>query len=261
MRTSCPLHAECAIILASRARQGKIMRRASRLLPLMLLALVPVAGAAFMPGAVPEKELAGMERIGVVSAFGDTFHGILIGTTVFQNKNYTVEVPDWKIDEHVRSHVAKALEERGRVKALDLALDAGQVNALYRDKKPDALDESKLLELAKAQGWSHVLVLHRVRYDNAPFHQGGFGVFSRSMFGAQVRCAYALYMASVYRVDTGKNLAFRWGEPCLGGDQTLVAKPAFDDYTADEKRYIEESIKSQLARQLDTILGKLKLVK
>lgn len=236
------------------------MYRTVRLIPFVLFALVSTARAAFMPGAVPEKELAGMERIGVVSAFGDTFHGVLIGTTVFQNKSYTVEVPDWKIDEYVRSEVMKALEAHGQVKGVELPLDAAQVNALYEPRKPEVLDDGKLIALAREQGWTHVLVLHRIHYDNAPFHQGGFGVFSRGMLGLKMQCAYALYMASVFRVDTGKNVAFRWGEPCLGGDTTLVAKPAFDDYTADEKRYIEEKIKLQLAQQLPVLLSKLKLV-
>jgi hypothetical protein len=217
--------------------------------------------AAVFPGSVPEKQLENVTQIGVVSALGNTFNNISIGTTVFGNKISTATVPDWKIDEFATQRIVTTLLARGRLAPAAPSADAAQIEALYREGKPEEIEPARVLEFAKAQGWPLVLVVHRVHYENTPFHVGGYGVFSRKTFGLEQKCAYSLFMVTVWNVVTRKDIAFRWGEPCLGGDKDLIVRPTFADYSAEEQSAIRDNIQRRLGIELDAILGRLKLLR
>jgi hypothetical protein len=141
------------------------------------------------------------------------------------------------------------------------ALDVGDLNmpALY--KKSGAILGSPevvatLLDTAKQQGADALMVVEVVRpSENFRFHAPGFGLFRRSAFGLTTRCIYSVFNTVVFRVDTGKRIAW-------GGDEPYVSsRESWDQYTAEETAALEAAVKQQLSGKIALRLEQYKLLK
>lgn len=231
--------------------------------------LIVVLSVSFLVGCaatgikrpVSDQDLAKVKKVAVVSLLGNSFNGIHIGFTVFNNSRYTADVTDWKVDGMVSEQALSMLTttKRFSVSSLELGSD---VAAFYTDRKPDstAVNYKKLLALAAAGNHDTVVLVRRAQYDNAPFHVGGYGLFDRS--GLYVgRCVYSLFVVEVIDVATEAQLAWEWGYPCLHGDEDVIPwKVNFDQYSLEEKRLIRARLEQGIRNSLSRALHKLRLI-
>jgi hypothetical protein len=82
------------------------------------LAIASSAPAGLSGDGSTEKDFEGIHRVAIVSFLGDTFHGILIGTTVFQNKAFDAPVPEWVMNTLVSDHAVAVMGQRRRAAAV-----------------------------------------------------------------------------------------------------------------------------------------------
>lgn len=205
---------------------------------------------------VAEEDLSKTKRVGVVSILGNTFNGVSIGTTVFNNASFSAPVPEWSIDSYAASVALGLLRSNRRFESG--ALDRGNLSA--EDARADG--GKRLWEAAEKQGFDKVLLVRPGVSDNYIQFRPGFGLYERSMLGSSRRCIYAAYVVDVYDVATRKPIAWEWGGgmPCLvGSDNGFAFKQKFDDYSTDEKQALRQRLEARITESLQYSLEKLSL--
>lgn len=235
----------------------------------LLVVALGAAGSAsaglFGGGAATDAELDGIQRMAVVSLLGDSFHGVSIGMTVFQNKAYDASVPAWDMNTEVTGEALRTIGLRGRIPAEALKLGELSVGSLYKKAKDTDVSREgvqTLLALAKEQGNEALLLIQQTDGgENSPFHRPGFGLFRRSAFGMTMQCVYVSFRMVLYRVDTGKVIARAWQEPCTTGRDQWVWKSAWDQYSAEEQKAFQTAVREQFFGIVDMHLDEMKLLK
>jgi hypothetical protein len=206
---------------------------------------------------VADEDLSKIRRVGVVSILGNTFSGISIGTTVFNNSSFSAPVPDWNVDGHAASTALDLLRKNARFESA--LVDRGSLSAA----ELGADGAKRLWEAAEKQGFDKVVIVRPGVSDNHLSFRPGFGLYERSMLGLSRRCVYAGYVVDVYDVATRKPIAWEWGGgmPCaVGSDDKIVFKPKFDDYSADERSTLRQRLEARLSESLRYSLEKLSLI-
>jgi hypothetical protein len=135
--------------------------------------------------------------------------------------------------------------------------------ALYQ--KSGAVTNSKevvavMLEQARKQGADSLLIVEMVRWGEIrPFHGNGFGAFNRSLFPNG--CIYTSFMSTLFRVDTGKRVKSEAEpEPCeVSKTDHFEMKPAWDQYTPEERATFEAVVKEKIRAALASQLNQLSL--
>ena len=178
---------------------------------------------------VATEDLPKIKRVGVASWLGDTFYGISIGTTVFNNEYFSATVPDWEVDKIAVGKTLAMLRASKSFESAAFDRSGVSVELLKSDGK------KQLWDAARRQGFDTLVILFPQVSGNAQFFKPGFGLFERSMFGSSRRCVYAGYTLEVYEVNSGSALGWEWGGgdsiPCvLGSDNDLPFRAKFDDY-------------------------------
>jgi hypothetical protein len=244
--------------------QGINMRKFGVTVLALMFAAVHTASAGLFSGP-SEKDLEGIHRVAVVTFLGDTFHGIQIGTTVFQNKYFDAPVPQWQMNDRANEEVVRTMALRGLFPAEALKIGDLPVPSLYRkpkDMRVSGEGLQKLLDLAKQQGDEALLIVQQTDGgDNFPFHKPGFGLFRRGAFGMTTQCAYVSFFMELVRVDTGKSIVRRGQEPCYASPEKFEWKPSWDQYSAEEQAALEASVKDHLVGMVDLLLSNMKLLK
>jgi hypothetical protein len=224
------------------------------LLLLLCGALLSGCAALDLKRPLADDDLSATRRVGVVSALGTTFHGISIGTTVFNNTHFSAQVPEWGVDSLVVTKALAVLQTQRRFEAV--ALDRSALS----DEQLRA-DQGKLLwEAAARQGVDRLVIVSPGVSSNYPHYQPSYGFFERSMFGSGRRCVYAAYTVQVYDVATHQSLAWEWGgpQPCnIGADNPLPFKDKFEDYSAEEKQQLRSRLEARLDESLRYAMDKL----
>lgn len=223
-----------------------------------LVAALSLAGCGAMnlKRSVADEDLKKTRRVGVVSALGDTFNGVYVGTTVFTNKTFTAAVPEWSVDKYAVGEAIALLRGNGRFESAELDRTGLSSDQLRAD------GGKRLWEAAEKQGFDKLVLVRPGVSDNFPFFTPGVGFYERSMFGLVQRCVYAAYVVDVYDVATRKPVAWEWGggAPCaFGGDKQLVFKAKFDDYSAEEKQQIRQRLEAWIATSMKYSLETLTL--
>jgi hypothetical protein len=207
---------------------------------------------------VANEDLGRIKRVGVASLLGETVYGISIGTTVFNNEEFSAPVPDWKIDATAVSQAMAVLRSNGRFEAAALDRSSFSAEQLMADK-------GRLLwDLAGRQGFDTLVILWPAVSDNYRVFKPGYGLFERSLLGLSNRCLYAAYRVDVDDVASRKDIAWEWGGdeavPCLAGSENRLAfKAKFDDYSEPEKQAMHEGVEARIAETLGRALNKLRL--
>jgi hypothetical protein len=228
-----------------------------------LLAVVfarPAGAGMFGPS---EKDLSPLHRVGVVSLLGDSFHSVVVGTTIFQNTSNDFPVSQWNIDAFTREEAVRLLEEKGRFKGEPLQLDGLDERTLY--KKPDdyaisTAGAEKLLAMARQQGLDGVLIIERYLWRDFSFYTPGFGVMKRTMFGKSGGCVYASMLLNIYSVNSGLSVVARPVVPCKGLDLIFEPRATLDAYSAEEQVALAAAVKAQIHKGLESTLSDMKLL-
>jgi hypothetical protein len=181
-------------------------------------------------------------------------HVIYIGTVVFQNSAYQVNVDPWTIDELATRHVTKSLDAR-RIPSGPITLKTS-VNDLYVDRREPVMKTDEVLRLADEQGYDAVLVIRRARYDNEPFYEPGYGLFYRSAFGTAWSCSYAMYVMQVFDVRTKESLGWERPSACMDRPAPVSMKK-YEEYSSAERELIKVSLQQGIQRSVEDTLKRL----
>ena len=206
---------------------------------------------------VPDESLAEIDRVGVASELTNEFHLIHIGTTIFSNVHQTGTVPSWDVDGFTKTALTTELGKSG-------SFEVGEIEGTFARKSEDKykLDYEELARAAEAQGFDTVVLVRPSGYDNAPFHEGGYGFFEKeAFFGSSIRCVYSLFVAQVIDVATQKELAWEWGLPCRDGDEDIIWKERLEDYSDEEMGDIENRLKEGIKASIEDAVIRLRLIK
>lgn len=208
---------------------------------------------------ISDAEVRGLGRVGVVSLLGDTFHGIYIGTTVFNNSGYDADVADWQIDPDTAEYVQAKLEKDG-IRAEILQTQPAQREIFYRGGRNAEPDYGAICQAASEQNYATVVVIARSRSEDEPEFKPGYGLQMRSLLGLSRRYPYAEFVIRVFDVKTEKQLAVGIGPPIeMNSSNALHWKSHFDEYSPQEKLAIKAGIEDHIRHQIDRELDKMNL--
>jgi len=235
----------------------------------LALIVVMICGCATTKPIEPQR-LSQIHKIGAVSLLGDKLNIVQVGTTVFNNVNKYEPVPAWDIDRFAVTEIQKSLTTSETFTFLPIAYDQKDLADIYRsqDSFPYAdfdinYVKEKLAALGKDNGIDTLLVVLSARRDLTGNHHfmHGYGVFSRSLFGAEVGASFSLG-ATLAVIDVR-------GPEVLSVAPLFIHKPLergiwkehISHYAPEElallKSYTQNAIKSEVA----LALVKLGLVK
>lgn len=209
-----------------------------------------------MRRSVSDSDLASTKTVGVVSVLGDTFHGVSIGTTVFNNAFFDAEIPDWGVDRFATDTAIAALASNSKLSARAINRQG------IASSRLDAARQ-ELFDLAARQGFTRIVLIAPAVSENYAMFKPGFGLFERSLLGMGKRCVYAAFMVALYDVPSRSRLAWYWGgdEPCrVGADSDIPFKAEFDSYTPAEKAIIRRRLEHRLQVATKQALRDLDLI-
>ena len=226
------------------------MKRAALLLSVLLLP----SCSSFM-GTLSDEEISEGRNVGALSLLGSTFHGIHVGGTVFNNESYEAPVPDWEIDDFAEEFIGSQVAKFASARAAPIKHDAGLQNRFVKSLNfLQEFDYEEVLKLARAQGFDTLVLVQPTRYENAPFHEPGYGFYERTRLGGADRCVYSLFTVEVFSVSRKKRLAGQSSRPCTSGETAIPWKAAFSSFTDEERLLLrnrtEQSIRDGLAKAL-----------
>lgn len=207
--------------------------------------------------SVAEEDLNKTRRVGVVSILGDTFHGIFIGTTAFNNESFSASVSDWSVDKYASATALSMLRFNSRFQSAELD------RANFTPEQIRADGGKVLWEAAEKQGYDKLVIVRPGVSDNYPFFRPGFGLFERSFFGNGKRCIYAAYVVDVYDVASRRPVAWEWGGsmPCaMGSDANFPFRKQFSEYSVEDQQAMRHRLETRLTESLRYALGNLSLL-
>jgi hypothetical protein len=189
------------------------------------------------------RRLTNPQRVAVVAAMPDRFEGTYIGTTVFNNERYSVDVPGWNLQQVAESAALDRLKEKHKLNAAVPAIGNEPLAAASRPQDPlGASRIEPLLAAAKSQGFDTLIVILPGESPNAPEFKAGTGYGVRGFAGMVNACAYTSLYVGVYSTTTGRQLGSHAGYAC---DRRVPPwKARFDDYTREEKEALLEKGRS-----------------
>lgn len=236
------------------------MRRSLQLLACWALVSL-LSGCAALGGKRPVsgEDLTQTRRIGVVSLLGDEFHGLRIGTTVFQNARYSVKVPEWQVDAYATDKAIELLRQRSRFEATALDRRDLVIERLRVD------GPQQLLAIAARQGVDRLLVIRpgTATSQERVLFTPGYGMMERSLLNLMRRCVYAAYRIDVLDVKTGQEIAWEWGGdfPCEYGETPqLPFLPGLEYYSAEQREGIRLGLLRRIDKSMADALGALALI-
>lgn len=227
----------------------------------LLLTSLTACAALGVRGAPSADDAAKISRVGVISLLGNNFHGVSIGTTIFNNEYFEGNVPEWEIDRFAESRILELLGSNPR-----LTVARFEYKPTLEDGLISKEGAKKFFAEAKKQAFDTLVVVDPSGYDNAPHLKPGYGLFDRSFLGAEVsRCTYSLFIVEVLDVQSEKRTGWQWsfdpwtGHPCQG--ETSVAwKGSFDQYTSQERDEFRRLVEKETSDGVRIALVKLNLL-
>ena len=146
---------------AKRREQPLIVKRGSGLGALVILMLSALVWSSLQ---VTDAGATHINRVGVVSLLGDTFHAEHTGLTAFNQRSYDVEVPEWQIDQDVTEYLVAKLTS-ANLSAGSVNIEPNRVKDFYRlwplqqKRRMDSSKFNQLFTLASAQGYDTLVVM------------------------------------------------------------------------------------------------------
>lgn len=234
-----------------------------KILLLSVLIGAMLSGCSTMKRPVSETDISKISKIAIVSALGNNFHNIAIGTTVFGNESFTEKVPDWKIDEFASKEASSLLANSHTT---TIALQISGLNEIDSEAiHPDTATIIKSAsEIALKNGYDTAVIIHKAGSSNYPQFTPGFGFYEQSFFGSSNRCAYGMYIISVVDTQSQKVIGWEWGgaKPCkYGSENDIQIKKSFNEYSVEEKGLIKKRVEANLKTSINYALTNLRLLR
>ena len=164
--------------------------------------------------AAAADEYAGIRKVGVISAIGDSFHVSKVGFTVFGNSGYTFPISAWGLDAIVAQQVTDAIKNRFAVKPI-----AADPSPIEQTKDGEDLG-TFVRSLPAGNAVDAYVVVYKFRCSEqcagTPFALSGLGLAHHDgLFGHQDNLLYAFYGVAVVDAKNGKTIDYGTGN--LGG--------------------------------------------
>jgi hypothetical protein len=210
--------------------------------------VIVAAGCAELAPDRQSSTLSSPRNVAVVSLLGSQFHGVRVGTTVLGNLNYDVDVSDWNIDQFAEQVLASHLREKHSLVASPLNMDAAERRRFAQSEgllRGD-YDYGRVFALANAQGFDVLVLIKPTYYENARFHKPGYGFFERTFMGTERRCVYTLFTVDFRSVPSQTQMGWEWGRPCEGGEQELLWREKFNDFSDSERAVLRKRVEDSL---------------
>jgi hypothetical protein len=194
---------------------------------------------------VSPQDLAGIDRIGVVSVMGDRYHTILLGLTSQGNRYHGSDVSAWDLDGLAVATAVESLTGAGDERAAVLATGGLRGGGFHRDGDYRDIDRAGLLSLAAAQGFDTLLLIRPAADDNAPDRAGGYGYHAGFGIRGVSGCSYVQLIVEVLRVRDGHPLGWEWVRDCDSTEDPGWRGP-LEDYTATEAAALRARAETQV---------------
>jgi hypothetical protein len=221
-------------------------------------------------GATPESthrsegrapSLADLRHVGVVSLFGDTFHGIGVGLKRLDNFRYTTRVPDWNIDQDCEDFLQTLLKGNGYAATL-LDIRPRRADDLYSGTANDEPNFDELRRVATTQDVDTIIVVWRSQSSTVFDIDSGFGLFEEGVFGLKRVFPYAQFKITFIDVKTGRRIISTLGNATeRKPNKTIPWKVKFEDFSDRERLQIKAAIEDHIHGQLLRTLGRMNVVK
>jgi hypothetical protein len=214
----------------------------------LLVALTSAAHAGFFTTALSTEDASQLKRVAVVSVLGDTLRARQVGLTVFGNKSFDAQLPDWALDADVRALMQERIIASGRIK--------GVVEPLLVSTS----DMKAILALALESGFDAVVAARPQEDANDRFLAPGPGTMYKSALGINHLCACDGMVVSIWRVSDGKRLGYSHPDQCTRLPIAAVWHDKWSDYTDAEKHTTLELVQSFVHQQIMMALSDLRLL-
>ena len=201
-----------------------------------------------------------INNVGVISLLGDRFHGVSIGATIFGNKGYSADVPDWEIDKYIESSVADALARSTSYNVSIIDKAGTSANRFYTDQQGIMINDDKLYSLPDVTKLDTIILIDRTQYDNQPFLRSPYGFYQRTSSNvAYYQCIYSLFTISVLDTTLRQDTAISWSFPLRGRGAChepeeglpVAWKNQFEEYTDAEQELIKSEVLKSIDRSID----------
>lgn len=230
--------------------------RAIWALMISIVALFPVSTfGGDVSGAVSPPK-----RVGIVSLLGDTFHGVGVGLTRFNNVDYSSQVPDWNIDSTTTDFLRAALNDGGCA-AAPLEIQPQHAQDFFSKGHPDEPDAKELRKLAGEQHFDTLVLVIGAPDAHAPTPPG-FGLFEQGAFGIHNVFPYADFRLTVLDVATGKDIDTKYSYGTESKPRKDIPwKTTLDEYAPEEQALIRKGIEQHIHSELTRMLEQMKIAK
>jgi len=205
-----------------------------------------------------DHSLARLPNVGVASFLGNTFHGVHIGTTVFNNEFFDANVSDWNIDSMTADFLVKTLTDAG-VHVSPLTPPPDVLGSLYR--KDTFVDYPALYALAAQQHLDTLIFVARIPDTGGRDIQASYGIFERTLLGLAHIEAFARLFVGIVDVKAQKVLAVSPATPFSGArSKDLQWKASFDAYSPEEKERLKQAVEMRIRAEVAQRLREMNLV-
>lgn len=206
------------------------------------------------PKPFPVENVEPTASIGVVSLLSDELHLRYDGASVFQNRNSTEKVPQWKVDEYVANVAAKILAGRStnRVGVIDN-------HGIMNPGSGRILTYMPIFDRAEKQGFDTVIVIRPFDSANSNYFDGGYGLWDSSGWNSvESHCAYSWVVADAWDVGTRDKIGYQHSKTCER-DESIKVMDQMADYSATEQVRLEHLVKKSLISSTNSAIRKLRL--
>lgn len=209
------------------------------------------ANAGLLSAALSDENAKGLKHIGVSSVLGHKLQGQQVGLTVFGNRHFEADLPDWTLDAEVRKQLLEEISASGRLTA-----------TLEPWEDAPAGNYKSTLAAAREKGFDAVLVIETTANSHDRLLPGGPSLQHRKVLGLDKVYVCNSMRADMYRVADGKRIGFEIPDPC---DYSRSLPPAqawhdnWADYSDDDKRVVLEEVSAHVRKQIYMVLTTLNL--
>ena len=218
--------------------------------------LLSLVGCIATQGPLSPADRASLGRMKVKSALGDEYAFVHVGTTVFNNKRYTVPLPNWGLDHWVERTTVQALQSYGA----SGSTPGTQVSSGRMYVGGSKAEQAAVLDEAAREGFDTVVLVNYFSSDNSPQFAGSYyGLYSRETLGKRSTCTFVNFAVRVMRVKGSAEIGTEYVTSCAP-IQTVSWKASFNDYSSDEKAQLKQQLEGQIERGVQAALQRLALV-
>jgi hypothetical protein len=210
---------------------------------------------------ISAEDLSHVHSIAVFSDMGDDLNFGYSTGTAFGTGSIKMNEGAWGIDTYAEQVLVQSLKNNPQFATV----------SAFKDSTPrpfvkDVSDREAFLTRAKNQGFDAVIFFRPTPNDGVPQLRPGYGLFKNRADQELVdHYVYVLGTLAVYETTHHKLLNWTWTynyktyKPGIVSDTPVRWRNHFEDYSADEKIFIQKLLKEQIKIDLAYALAALDL--